>query len=99
MDSDRERQGAPEMIERLVQTRAISPSTDSWTAASAEPQSALPFSLYAVQLILAYEWLLSGVNKIVSSQFASQLPVMLHQSTLVNRYHWYSSLLEQLVLP
>jgi uncharacterized membrane protein YphA (DoxX/SURF4 family) len=53
----------------------------------------------AVQGILAYEWLLSGVDKVANPHFASQLPTILRGSTLVNPYGWYSTLLKQFVLP
>jgi thiosulfate dehydrogenase [quinone] large subunit len=52
-----------------------------------------------MQLVLAYEWLLSGIDKVADPNFAAELPANLRGSTLVNPYTWYSSILKAAVLP
>ncbi|MBV9279823.1 MAG: hypothetical protein JOZ41_07060 [Chloroflexi bacterium] len=59
----------------------------------------LPAWLCAVQLILAYEWLISGLNKILNPHFDAQLPAVLRQSIANNPYGWYTTLLQRIVLP
>jgi thiosulfate dehydrogenase [quinone] large subunit len=61
----------------------------------------LEFSLavYTMQLILAYEWLLSGIDKLANPHFGTELPAVLRGSTLVNPYGWYTAFLKQFVLP
>lgn len=91
------------MLDKLVQGKAFRPSIDvdrdRVKAQQRVRAGALPFSLCAMQIIFAYEWLLSGVDKIASAQFSGQLPVMLRQSILVNRYLWYNAFLKDIVLP
>jgi thiosulfate dehydrogenase [quinone] large subunit len=89
------------MIEKLVETRTIRPAAGARPIAQPETRRApgLSFPLYAMQLILAYEWLLSGIDKVADPNFGAQLPATLRGSTLVNPYGWYSSLLKQIVLP
>lgn len=72
--------------------------------AGREPLAARQTGIPAVacvllQLILAYEWLISGLDKIGTARFDSQLVVVLQQGTQGSRYGWYVSLLHQFVLP
>jgi thiosulfate dehydrogenase [quinone] large subunit len=66
---------------------------------TAHVTAGLPVGLYAIQIVLAYEWLLSGLDKLANPDFSVQLPVMLKGSLAINRYHWYSTLLRDVVLP
>jgi thiosulfate dehydrogenase [quinone] large subunit len=50
-------------------------------------------------LLLGYEWLLSGLNKLLSPDFASNLSANLQQSFTGNPNGWYVSLLTRLVIP
>jgi thiosulfate dehydrogenase [quinone] large subunit len=59
----------------------------------------LPAGLAAVQIVLAYEWLLSGINKILNPNFTLQLGATLQQNISGNPYGWYSGLLRAVVLP
>ena len=59
----------------------------------------LPAGLAAVQLILAYEWLVSGINKIVNPNFTVQLAGTIRDSMNGNPYTPYVSFLRQMVLP
>jgi len=89
------------MIEKLVETGTISslPDTPVADAAAKRRAAGLPLLLYVMQLILAYEWLLSGLDKVANPTFGAQLPTVLRGSTIVNRYGWYSTLLKDVVLP
>lgn len=59
----------------------------------------LPASLCAVQLVLAYEWLISGINKLVNPNFTVQLAGTLRQGMDGNPYGIYVTFLRQVVLP
>jgi len=59
----------------------------------------LPIGLCIVQLILAYEWLVSGINKLVNPNFPVQLASTLRQGMDGNPYGWYGTFLRQVVLP
>jgi thiosulfate dehydrogenase [quinone] large subunit len=59
----------------------------------------LPAGLAAVQIVLAYEWLLSGINKILNPNFTVQLAATLQQNISGNPYGWYGAFLRALVLP
>jgi thiosulfate dehydrogenase (quinone) large subunit len=89
------------MIEKLVETGTISslPEIPAADAATKRRAAGLPLSLYVMQLILAYEWLLSGLDKVANPSFGPQLPTVLRGSTIVNRYGWYSTFLKDVVLP
>src|SRR5689334_7485039 len=60
---------------------------------------AMPVGLVGLQLILAYEWLISALDKLGNAHFGSQLVCVLQQSSHSGPYGWYGSLLRQLVLP
>ena len=53
----------------------------------------------AVQLVIAWEWLVSGANKILSGSFPQGLADVLRQGMQDNPNGWYVALLERGVLP
>jgi thiosulfate dehydrogenase (quinone) large subunit len=59
----------------------------------------LPAGLAVVQLILAYEWLVSGINKLVNLHFTVQLAGTLRDSISGNPYTPYVTFLREVVLP
>lgn len=59
----------------------------------------LPLWLCVVQVILAYEWLVSGINKLLDAGFSGQLMALLSQSTHSNPTGVYSTVMTRLVLP
>jgi thiosulfate dehydrogenase (quinone) large subunit len=59
----------------------------------------LPAGLATVQLILAYEWLVSGINKIANPNFTVQLAGTIRDSMNGNPYTAYVTFLCGLVLP
>ena len=61
--------------------------------------AALPMGLIGMQVILAYEWLVSALDKLGNAHFGDQLESVLQQSSHNGPYGWYSSLLRQFVLP
>jgi uncharacterized membrane protein YphA (DoxX/SURF4 family) len=65
-----------------------------------EPKQERPsLWLVTVQAILAYEWLISGIDKWADSLFAAHLTTLLRASTQGNRYGWYGAFLSQVILP
>ncbi len=68
-------------------------------AATATEGAPLPRWLCAVQAIVAYQWLLSGLNKLLNSGFSTHLPLALQQSVQSNPYSWYVTMMRQMVLP
>ena len=52
-----------------------------------------------VQAILAYEWLVSGLDKLLDRGFSAQLPALLSQSAHANGGNVYGVLIAHLVLP
>jgi thiosulfate dehydrogenase [quinone] large subunit len=85
------------MKENLVKTR----SGDRISAAGRNrgARIGMPAGLCAVQLVLAYEWLVSGINKLINPNFTVQLASTLRQSIDGNPYSWYVGFLRQVVLP
>jgi thiosulfate dehydrogenase (quinone) large subunit len=55
--------------------------------------------LIVLQLILAYLWLVSGINKLLDSHFGGELVPLLRASTQGNPYGWYAGFLRVIVLP
>jgi len=86
-------------------------SSDIWpwhrrdgTAAAAAPEAAVwsrsaRWGLAAVLLLFAYEWLISGLNKVLSPDFRSGLADNLRQAMKDNPNHWYVHFLSAMVLP
>lgn len=78
----------------------VSRSTHGWNReVVSTPRTGMALGLCIMQLILAYEWLISGVNKLLDPNFTIQLPGMLEQSMHGNPYGWYVNLLRLIVLP
>jgi hypothetical protein len=59
----------------------------------------LPGWLIVMQLVLAHQWLVSGVNKLLDPHFGTQLVPVLRGSTQGNPYGWYATFLRVVVLP
>ena len=59
----------------------------------------MPVAVCLMQIALAYEWLVSGINKLLNSGFTAQLASTLHQNMSGNQYGWYVTFLRQVVLP
>lgn len=59
----------------------------------------LPGWLIVMQLVLAYQWVVSGINKLLDPNFGTQLVPLLRGSTQSNPYGWYAILLRTVVLP
>jgi thiosulfate dehydrogenase [quinone] large subunit len=68
-------------------------------AAERQTGSASRWGMASVYLVLAYEWLLSALNKDLSGTFRSGLANRLKGSLVGNPHGWYVSLLERVVLP
>lgn len=77
---------------------ATNPSRDGGKLAAAQ-RTGMPVGLCLVQLALAYEWLISGINKLVNLHFTVQLASTLKQSMDGNPYSWYVDFLREIVLP
>lgn len=52
-----------------------------------------------VQLVIAWEWLVSGANKLLSGSFPQGLSATLLDATHNNPNGWYVALLQRIVLP
>lgn len=59
----------------------------------------IPAVACVLQIVVAYEWIVSGLDKIGNAHFDSQLVSVLQQSSQGSRYGWYISLLHQFMLP
>ncbi|MBV9280981.1 MAG: hypothetical protein JOZ41_12945 [Chloroflexi bacterium] len=59
----------------------------------------LPGWLIVLQLALAYQWGVSGINKLLDPHFGTQLVPVLRGSTQGNPYGWYATFLRVVVLP
>jgi hypothetical protein len=59
----------------------------------------LPTWLCAAQAIVAYEWLVSGVSKLLNPWFSADVPAMLQQGMPGSSNGWYVTLLRDVVLP
>ncbi len=53
----------------------------------------------AVQAVIAWEWLVSGANKVLAGNFPQGLADTLNEGIQDNPNGWYVSLLQQIVLP
>lgn len=82
---------------KITSPRAVKTGKSRLTAAGG--RTGMAAGLCLVQLVLAYEWLLSGVNKLLNQNFTVQLASTLHQNISGNPYGWYVSLLRGVVLP
>jgi len=68
-------------------------------AAERQTGSASRWGMASVYLVLAYEWLLSALNKDLSGTFRSGLANRLRGSIEGNPHGWYVSFIERVVLP
>ncbi len=59
----------------------------------------LPLWLCVTQAILAYEWLVSGLDKLLARGFSGQLSALLSQSAQGDSGGWYGAVIAHLVLP
>lgn len=59
----------------------------------------LPVWLCAVQIVLGYEWIISGLNKLLDATFVSGLPKQLPQGAKDNPYQWHVHFLQRVVSP
>ncbi len=55
--------------------------------------------LAAIQIVIGAEWLVSGLNKIVSGDFPTGLAAILREGFKENPNDWYVSLLQWTILP
>lgn len=62
-------------------------------------QAAASWGLGLVYAMLAYEWLLSGLNKALSGTFRTGLANRINGSLVDNPHGWYVSLVRRVVLP
>jgi hypothetical protein len=91
-------------LERKPSTIARRPSSTerrSLLAAGGDRQTGIAarWGLAAVYLMLAYEWLLAGLNKDLSGTFRSGLANRIRGSLVDNPHGWYVSLVTWGVLP
>ncbi len=64
-----------------------------------ERRTRLPIYLAVVQIVLAYEWLVSGIDKLVVAHFTVHEQTALHQSIRGNPYPWYAWVIQHILLP
>ncbi len=62
-------------------------------------RAGLPVGLAVIQMVLAYEWLISGINKLINPNFTAQLASTLRDGMKGNPYGWYNSLVSAVILP
>jgi len=75
------------------------PLQGTMRAAVVTRRGRLPIFLSVVQAILGYEWVISGLNKLLAPRFDAHLAALLQHSTQGNPYHWYTAFLQRVVLP
>jgi thiosulfate dehydrogenase [quinone] large subunit len=57
------------------------------------------WGLALIEAAIAYEWMVSALNKMLDPRFAAGLAPQLRQSLHGNPNHWYSAILNNLVVP
>ncbi len=67
--------------------------------AVAAPATAAALGVAIVEAAIGYEWLLSGLNKVLSPNFVSGLASNLRASLQDNPNRWYVSLADSLIIP
>jgi thiosulfate dehydrogenase [quinone] large subunit len=67
--------------------------------AVAAPATAVAWGVAVMEASIGYEWLLSGVNKVLSPNFVSGLASTLRDSLQGNPNSWYVSLSNSLIIP
>lgn len=75
------------------------PAVATATATTAPRISFAHWGLASVLLLFAYEWLLSGVDKLFSSGFRDGLAANLRQALHDNPNHWYARVMNWAVVP
>jgi thiosulfate dehydrogenase [quinone] large subunit len=76
--------------------RQVIATRESAAAAMVVPAAA---GMAVVEAALGYEWLVSGLNKLLSPGFGSGLAKHLQSNLQGNPNRWYASLVDRLVLP
>jgi uncharacterized membrane protein YphA (DoxX/SURF4 family) len=71
----------------------------SESAAATTTPIRLALWIWVTQAFLGYEWLISGLNKLLNARFNAQLLAVLQQSAQGGSYGWYASFIRQVVLP
>jgi thiosulfate dehydrogenase [quinone] large subunit len=90
------------MTTNSCQPQTSGSSVRSWSAVSedqARRTQPAHRGLGSVFLLIGYEWLLSGMDKVLSHSFQSDLADMLLDSLNDNPNTWFVSLMERLVVP
>jgi thiosulfate dehydrogenase [quinone] large subunit len=67
--------------------------------AFAAPATAAAWGVAVVEASIGYEWLLSGLNKVLSPTFVSGLAATLRDSLQGNPNRWYASPADSLIIP
>lgn len=68
-------------------------------ATSAAAERVAAWGIGAMLIAFAYEWFLSGMNKLTSGDFRSGLSGQVADAVSGNPNHWYASLLNSVVVP
>lgn len=74
-------------------------ATPSATAATRVATRPMPVAICLVQIALAYEWLVSGLDKLAYPHFAMSLGAMLDSNLRANPYPWYEAFMRAHVMP
>lgn len=81
------------------EARAI-PHAERAVSGAATAARVMPVAVCLVQIALAYEWLVSGVNKVASPYFATGLKLVLQQHVYNDERHTpYSAFLQRFIIP
>ncbi len=80
-------------------TALVAPARRGDQRAGDGPTAAANWGLGLVYAMLAYEWLLSGLNKALSGTFRAGLANRIHGSLVDNPHGWYVSVVTRGVLP
>lgn len=67
--------------------------------AAVPAQHAATLGLAGIYVLLAYEWLVSGLNKLLSADYQSGLAKQIQDATSSNPNHWYTRFLTAVVMP
>ena len=76
------------------------PHTERAVVGMATAARVMPVAVCLVQIALAYEWLVSGINKVASPYFATGLKLVLQQHVYNDERHTpYSAFLQRFIIP
>lgn len=81
----------------VEQTGAAPVSQPRYTATGRKTR--LPIYLAVVQIVLAYEWVVSGTDKLLVAHFTAHERTALHQSIRGSPYPWYAWATQHILLP